>query len=93
MKTLLSNGLHNHGSFLVQLRDLKPRQEFYRVRAGKLSQYRYQKLGYNRANKAMGWAASFTCGREDDISFDIQLNPDTYVMPAVIWDEMLCNDF
>jgi len=71
---------------VVHLRDLKPGTDFYRLRihpgAGvhRISNNVYTKLGYNRANKMMGWKASYTCGRDDDIGYSVELNPDTLVV-------------
>ena len=70
---------------VVHLRDLKPGTDFYRLRSDgsglhRISNNVYTKLGYNRANKAMGWKASYTCGRDDDIGYSVELNPDTLVV-------------
>ena len=67
---------------LVDLRSLKPGEAFYRIRGDKLSAYQYTKGGYNRPNKALGYKASFTCGREDDISYSVELKPGTEVLKA-----------
>lgn len=67
---------------IVDLRALKPGESFYRIRGDKLSANQYTKGGYNRANKVMGWKASFTCGRDDDISYSVELAPGTGVLRA-----------
>ena len=74
---------------LCELRDLKPGTEFYRIRGGYTSLNRYTKLGYNRANKMLGWKASYTCGRDDDISYSVELKPGTMVLPAEKYEEIL----
>lgn len=74
---------------LCELRDLAPNAEFYRIRGGYTSANRYTKLGYNRANKAMGWAATFTCGRDDDIGYSVELKPGTMVLPADRYEEIV----
>ena len=74
---------------LCELRDLKPGAEFYRIRGGYTSANRYTKLGYNRANKAMGWAATFTCGRDGDISYSVELKPGTLVLSADKYEEIV----
>jgi len=75
---------------LCQLRDLPAGSQFFRVRAGKASNNVYSKEGYNRPNRVMGWKASFTCGRDDDISYSVELAPSTVVLPydkaTVIFD-------
>ena len=71
---------------VVHLGDLKPGTEFYRLRLHpgsglhQISRNVYTKLGYNPANKSMNWKASYTCGRDDDIGYSVQMNPDTLVV-------------
>lgn len=70
---------------VVELRDLVPGTDFYRLRSDgsglhRISNNVYTKLGYNRANKMLGWKASYTCGRDDDIGYSLELRPDTLVV-------------
>jgi hypothetical protein len=37
----------------------------------------------------MGWAASFTCGRDDDIGYSVELKPGTMVLPADRYEEIV----
>ena len=75
---------------VVHLRDLKPGTDFYRLRVHpgsglhQISRNVYTKLGYNRANKLMGWKASYTCGRDDDIGYSKELHPDTLVVTVEV---------
>ena len=68
---------------VVQLRDIAPGEYFHRLRKGVPSKHVYEKLGYNPRNKRLGYSASFTCGREDDIGYSIALNPNTPVILSI----------
>jgi hypothetical protein len=68
---------------VVQLRDIAPGEYFHRLRKGVPSKHVYEKLGYNPRNKRLGYSASFTCGREDDIGYSIELNPNTPVILSI----------
>ena len=64
----------------VQLANLKPGENFRRIRSGNPSAMAYTKLFYNRANKVLGYKASYTCGRADDIGYSIELKPTSPVI-------------
>jgi hypothetical protein len=75
------------------LRSLHSGAEFFRIRNGQPMKRRMQKLGYNRANKMMGYSASFTCGYDDDIGDSMELSPDTLVFDAGHVDDVHFNHY